>query len=69
MPLGKIQGGAGYAGERLFRRLRSARGRVLSPTSRAESATLQSRLADYLKASPDLAQWPLRWQARATIET
>src|SRR5260370_3522763 len=28
-----------------------------------KSATLQSRLADYHKASPELAHWLARWQA------
>jgi hypothetical protein len=28
-----------------------------------ESNTLQGRVADYLKASPELAHWLSRWQA------
>jgi hypothetical protein len=35
----------------------------LLTTTLDKSATLQSRLTDYLKASPELAHWLSRWQA------
>ena len=35
----------------------------LLTTALDKSATLQSRLTDYHKASPELAHWLARWQA------
>lgn len=35
----------------------------LLTTALNKSATLQSRVADYLKASPELTHWLARWQA------
>ena len=35
----------------------------LLTTTLDKSATLRSRLADYLKTSPELAHWLARWQA------
>ena len=48
--------------DRHYRKAKAYEAHLLT-TALDKSATLQSRLADYHNASPELAHWLSRWQA------